>query len=264
LILGAGIAAALVWLLRDEKPKAEAPAPDGHAPPTPAAKQERGFWDALWNGGWGFDDDAKPATPAPALTESERPHRIRDNEAALARERQAIARLKAEQDKTRRELANAYARPVRVAASRQSAEDGSANSRSRLHDAAPRPTIPAAPISAPAVTPRPPAMPAASQTPAVAVAAPRQSAETGSANSRSQLQDAAPAPGTVQLFAPKVNREDLAAIFTGGKRLSRKDAVAALKARGVKQATAYNALRDGGRFAALLDVGEDGLLAFNG
>jgi hypothetical protein len=69
-------------------------------------------------------------------------------------------------------------------------------------------------------------------------------------------------PSKFQLFAPKVNREDLAAIFAGGKRLARKDAVAALKARGVKQTTAYNALRDGGRFSDLLPVGEDSLLTF--
>ena len=59
-----------------------------------------------------------------------------------------------------------------------------------------------------------------------------------------------------------MNREDLAAVFANGKRLARKDAVAALKARGVKQTTAYHALRDGGRLSDLLAVGEDGLLAF--
>lgn len=268
LLLGAGIAAALVWLLRDDTPKADAPAPDGHAPPTPAPRQERGFWDTFWNGGWGFDDDA-PATAAPALPETERQQRIRDNEAEIARERQAIARLKAEQEKTRKQLATARARNT-PAVSRQSVETASANSRSRLPDATP------APISAPqvAVTPRSPVAPAvspapavihqAAPVPAVAVTAPRQSAEDGSANSRSRLPDAAPAPGKFQLFTPKVNREDLAAVFADGKRLSRKDAVAALRARGVKQTTAYNALRDGGRFADLLTVGEDGLLAFNG
>jgi hypothetical protein len=73
-----------------------------------------------------------------------------------------------------------------------------------------------------------------------------------------------PAPGNFPLFAPKVTREDLAAILAGGKRLTRQAAVAALGARGVKQTTAYRALREDGRFAGLLTVGEDGLLAFKG
>ncbi len=298
LTIGGLIGLGLVLLFRDDKPKPATATPDGATPPAPnpPPKQERGVLD------WLFDDDAKPTNTAPAETprlgpvgipypppveaaladtaEAERQQRLRDNEAELACKRHEIARLTAAEEETRAQLANAYAQPVAAAVTVQAA--------ARPQLASPRPAIPAAPISAPqaAVTPRSLATPAASQAPAViqqatpapaaSVAASPQSADgtkDGSANSRSQLQDVVaapvpvivkPAPGKFQLFAPKVNREDVAAIFANGKRLARKDAVAALKARGVKQTTAYNALRDGGRFAALLDVGEDGLLAFKG
>ena len=96
-----------------------------------------------------------------------------------------------------------------------------------------------------APTARPPATLAPTQAPAAAVPT-----------------IAKPAPNEFRLFAPKVNRGDLAAIFANGRRLARKHAAAALKAPGVKQTTAYNPLRDGERFADLLEVGADGLLAF--
>ena len=266
LLIGATIGLALVAIFRDDKPKPATAPPEGAPPPQPkpAPKQERGFWDSFWNDGWFTEEEAKPATPAPVLTEAAR-QAILDNEAEIARERREIARLKTDIKQTRTQLANAYARPTPAVVTAQAVAHPKANAVApvRPQPASPRPTIPAAPISAlkAAVTPRPPAAPAASQVPAVIHQATPAPAVAVAAPVPLIVK---PAPGKFQLFAPVVKREDVAAIFANGKRLARKDAVAALKARGVKQTTAYNALRDGGRFAALLDVGEDGLLAFRG
>ncbi len=200
--------------------------------PKPAPKQERSALDPLWNDGWFTEEEAKPATPAPALRTAQAP----------VQPRPAAATVK-----------------VRIAPQPQLAS--------------PRPAIPAAPAASPkvaiadsqkpapqvAVMPRSPETPAASQVPTVT-----HQATPAPVVAVPVPETVKPAPGTFQLFAPTVKREDLAAIFANGKRLARKDAVTALKARGVKQTTAYNALRDGGRFADLLTVGEDGLLAFKG
>jgi hypothetical protein len=250
LLIVATIGLALVAIFSDDKPKPTAATPDGDTPPVsnPPRKQERSFWDSFWNDGW-FTENAKPAVAAPALPETARQQRIRTIEAEIASERGEIDRLNTDIKQTRTQLQNTYARPAPAAVTVQAMARPQANAVApvRRQLASPRPTIPDAPISAPqsAVTHRSPATPAASQAPAV-------------------IHQATPTPGPFQRFAPKVNREDVAAIFANGKRLTRKDAVAALKARGVKQTTAYNALRDGGRFGDLLDVGEDGLLAFKG
>jgi hypothetical protein len=245
LIIGAGIVAALVWLFSDdEKPKADDAAPPAKPSPAPDAKHVGAGW-------FEYDPPAAP-TPAPAMTEAERLQRTRDNEAEIARTRREMKRLDSEIAATEAKLRDARTRPAAAAVTPQA--NAVAPVRPQL--ASPATTIAAAPISAPrSPVPAPPQAPPvthqATPAPAVAVAAP-------------VPVTLKPTPGKFQLFAPKVHREDLAAIFANGKRLARKAAVAALAARGVKQTTAYNALRDGGRFAAVLDVGEDGLLAFKG
>ena len=77
---------------------------------------------------------------------------------------------------------------------------------------------------------------------------------------------AAPMLSSVASFSgnqPSVSRDALAAIFEQGtKRMSRKAAVTALMARGIKQTAAYKALRDDGRFTDCLEVGDDGLMTY--
>jgi hypothetical protein len=273
LLLGVGIAAALSALLRDDKAAKTAPATPGNTPPAPqpkrvgagwflfddepaapspapnpAPKQERGFWDSFWNENWLWEDTAKPA--AAAQGEAERQQRIRDNEAELARInlerreheaniRRIEAELKAERQRRKQIKAASVVAPVATAMARPPA----ATPATAIAAARPQPATPPAPISAPK-----PAAPAPPHSPAVVMATP------------------APVPvnpSKFQLFAPKVTHEDLAAIFEkGAMRLARQSAVKLLLARGIKKTTAYNALRDGGRFADVLTTGEDGLLAF--
>jgi hypothetical protein len=63
----------------------------------------------------------------------------------------------------------------------------------------------------------------------------------------------------------KVMREDLAeALAYGEKAFTRKEAVAALAALGVRKTTAYKALAPDGKFASMLMLTPDGLIEWKG
>lgn len=74
------------------------------------------------------------------------------------------------------------------------------------------------------------------------------------------------APGIPKSAQEKfITRENLAKVFTGGTRgLTRKSAVAALKALGFGKTAAYEALAINGRFASWLQFAPDGIITWNG
>jgi hypothetical protein len=59
-----------------------------------------------------------------------------------------------------------------------------------------------------------------------------------------------------------ISREDLAKIFNGGRGLTRKSAVSALKALGFGKTAAYQALEINGRFADWLQFASDGIITW--
>ena len=63
----------------------------------------------------------------------------------------------------------------------------------------------------------------------------------------------------------RLTREDLAeALAYGAKRLTRKEAVAALEALGFRKTSAYKALAEDGKFASLIEFTPDGLIEWKG
>jgi hypothetical protein len=59
-----------------------------------------------------------------------------------------------------------------------------------------------------------------------------------------------------------ISREDMTKIFNGGSGLTRKSAVAALKAFGFSKTAAYKALATNGRFASWLQFAPDGIITW--
>ena len=73
------------------------------------------------------------------------------------------------------------------------------------------------------------------------------------------LKPSAPLP------ARKVTREDMAeALAYGAKGFTRKDAVAALVARGFRKTAAYKGLAEDGKFASMLEFTPDGPIVWKG
>lgn len=245
LAVGAVIGLALIWLFSDDEKPATATAANGNEPTVPAEKTRSfGF----------FTDDDEPAAPSPAeLAETQRRERLRANEAELATARRELAALE-----SRRAQSNGSA-PATLPAPRPAVRVVTAPS--------PTVTLPASSNGAasptPNVTMTAATVPAASHVPAVTLRPPASDVATHARPVTNKA--AAPLDASRKLvsFAPTVKREDLDAIFANGtKRLSRKEAVAALKGRGIKQTAAYNALSSGGRFSDCLEVCEGGLLAW--
>jgi hypothetical protein len=269
LAIGATLALALAWLLReDDKPESDADTTPANPSPVPDAKRHRA--------GWTFFEDADPAAPVPgAMTETELQDRLRHNEAALVAARREVRDRKAKELALAARIADAKARrPAAISAPVERPAQASAPLQSRPRPSALAAVTDQAAAKATAAAPVAPVRPQVT-TPAQTTPAASPKVTLAAAPSPAVIHPATPAPAVpvaarmpaklagFPFIALTVKREDLAAVFENGtKRLTRKDAVAALKARRVKQTTAYNALRDGGRFASLLDVGEDGLLGF--
>ena len=86
LLLGAGIAAALVWLFSEDQPQTATVTP-GNEPPAPNPAPRRiGLFPV-------HDDKPAAQAPAPAMTEAERQQRARELEVTLASERRELERL---------------------------------------------------------------------------------------------------------------------------------------------------------------------------
>ena len=244
LAIGAAIGLGLLWLFRDDEKPQTATATPGNEPPAPDAKRQNSGWFLI------KCDRESTAPPAPVVTQTmpdeERQQHVRDNEAEITRIKRKMIKHAANEARTQAELNRERQRiaalnpapapvPVRVVPAPRPASAVTTPAKT-IAAASPAPVVTGRP-SAPHV-----ALPARPGT--VQAAAP-QTAEPKFSG-----------------WAPKVKREDLAAIFeNGAKRLTRKEAVAALISRGVKKTTAYHTLRDGGRFSNLLEMGADGLLA---
>jgi len=75
-----------------------------------------------------------------------------------------------------------------------------------------------------------------------------------------KIQPEIPAPAQKKF----ITREDAAKIFNGGRGLTRKSAVSALKALGFGKTAAYEALAINGRFAPWLQFASDGIITWKG